>query len=353
VSSGSPDELRSRLTSILNTGPTPVSADEAIRRAGDLRGHEGLGQPRPGWIRGAGTSGELTSRRRRLVVSVAFGVALIVLIGSLTLTVGLRGSPTNRARPASRRTAVSELPGPGDPIAPASLVREVTSVPASVFTSVGLPSEISNVPEVIESPLTTTGPPKPTLLYVWASYCPFCAAENWALVMALSRFGTFSYLRTTASSVTDFAPNTQTLSFYGAEYSSPYFRFEPYDLATNKPAPLNAKCNEEGYGCLQTLPSSDVAIWQNKDLADGSFPFVDFGSKLFQAGAGFSGQPLALAGLTRTQIAIDLHDPSSSVAQAEVGEANYFTAAICRMTGGRPSEVCSTPAVRKAEARER
>ena len=47
------------------------------------------------------------------------------------------------------------------------------------------------------SPLTaTTGQPaltsggKPEILYVGAEYCPYCAAERWAMVVALSRFGT-------------------------------------------------------------------------------------------------------------------------------------------------------------------
>src|SRR5438270_1263439 len=31
---------------------------------------------------------------------------------------------------------------------------------------------------------------KPVFLFVGAQYCPFCAAERWAVVKALSRFGT-------------------------------------------------------------------------------------------------------------------------------------------------------------------
>jgi hypothetical protein len=32
------------------------------------------------------------------------------------------------------------------------------------------------------------------MLYIGAEYCPYCAAERWPLVMALSKFGTFSNL---------------------------------------------------------------------------------------------------------------------------------------------------------------
>ncbi len=48
---------------------------------------------------------------------------------------------------------------------------------------------------------------KPEVLYIGA-YCPFCAAERWAAIVALSRFGTFSVLRTVHSSSTDVDAST-------------------------------------------------------------------------------------------------------------------------------------------------
>ena len=74
------------------------------------------------------------------------------------------------------------------------------------------------------------------MLYEGAEYCPFCAAERWAMVMALSKFGTFWGLKLTNSSVSDFAPDTATFSFYGSTYTSKYLAFKPVELATNEPA---------------------------------------------------------------------------------------------------------------------
>ena len=102
-----------------------------------------------------------------------------------------------------------------------------------MFENVGLPAELVNYPKKpigTDAPLGSQGLPE--LLYVWASYCPFCAAENWALALALSRFGTFSGLSTTHSSATDFAPDTPAISFYRATYTSKYLIFKSYDLAT-------------------------------------------------------------------------------------------------------------------------
>ena len=54
----------------------------------------------------------------------------------------------------------------------------MTSVPESVYTKVGLPSEIVNTPTKMKSfpPLTAKGLPE--MLYMGAEYCPFCAANG-------------------------------------------------------------------------------------------------------------------------------------------------------------------------------
>ena len=62
----------------------------------------------------------------------------------------------------------------------------------SVGPGVNSPTTIANAPS-----LTLNG--KPEVLYIGAEYCPFCAAERWAMIVALSRFGTFSGLATTRS----------------------------------------------------------------------------------------------------------------------------------------------------------
>ena len=72
-----------------------------------------------------------------------------------------------------------------------------------------------------------------------AEYCPYCATERWAMVNALSRFGTFSGLKITTSAETtpqgtpEVFPNTPTFSFYGATYKSDYIQFEPVEEQDN------------------------------------------------------------------------------------------------------------------------
>ncbi len=77
----------------------------------------------------------------------------------------------------------------------ASVVKTVTSVPASTLDTVGAGSGIIARPESITgTALTENG--KPEMLYIGAEYCPYCAAERWAMIVALSRFGTFTGLST-------------------------------------------------------------------------------------------------------------------------------------------------------------
>ena len=78
----------------------------------------------------------------------------------------------------------------------------------------------------------------------------------------------------------------------------------------------------------------------------GAIPFVDFGNKYLISGASYS--PQLLQGKTWSQIATALKDPTSSIAKAIDGTANYITAAICQLTGNQPASAC-TPAVQALE----
>jgi thiol-disulfide isomerase/thioredoxin len=230
-----------------------------------------------------------------------------------------------------------------------SLVLKVTRVPESVFVKVGLPSEISNPPTKLSGQAALKQNGLPVVVYVGAEYCPFCAAERWAIIMALSKFGTFSGLTPIYSSASDFAPNTPTFTFYKSSYTSKYLAFQPYELATNQRATSAGACQVGGYACLQTkVPATYLHLFES--IGQGSFPFVDFGNKVLQSGAGFEDQPLLLSGMTQSQVATQLYNANSPVAQAEDGSANYLTAAVCAMTGNKPAGVCSAPYVKHAES---
>jgi thiol-disulfide isomerase/thioredoxin len=224
----------------------------------------------------------------------------------------------------------------------ASAARDVTSVSASTLNTVGVGSVPSfmaaseggspPITPISGSPPLTSGG-KPEMLYIGAEYCPFCAAERWAMAIALSRFGTLSPLHGIHSSSTDTDPNTPTLTFYQSTYSSPYLAFTPVENET-----VNRTL-------LQNTTAAQMALWQKYDSSSGSvgYPFIDFGNKYVIKLPSFD--PAVLAGMTWSQVAAALHNPSSSVAQGADGAANLITAAICKMTNGQPGSVCTAPGV--------
>lgn len=231
--------------------------------------------------------------------------------------------------------------------APTAMVNAVTRVSSAIADDVGLPSAVFAPPKRLsgQPPLTEDG--KPAVIYVGAEFCPFCAAERWAAVMALSRFGTFTDLGETHSSTSDVYPGTITFSFYGSHYTSPYLVFDPAETETDIPAPAG------GYTALQPLTGIAKRTFAKYDAppfvpasSEGSIPFYDLGNKVLVSEASYS--PQVLQGLSARQISADLSNPASPVTQSIVGTANYLTAGICSITSGQPASVCQQPYVAKA-----
>ena len=103
-------------------------------------------------------------------------------------------------------------------------------IPASAYDKVDTSKVSSGPKKVTGSPLTFDG--KPGIFYSGAEYCPYCAAQRWPLVVALSRFGTWSNLSQTVSGASSGPfPETPTFSFYGSTYTSPYLAFQSVETA--------------------------------------------------------------------------------------------------------------------------
>ena len=277
-------------------------------------------------------------RNRVLIFS---GIAVVVIAVVLGFVIA-------KVNSTAGTTATGASNGPTG-TALSSVVTDTTSVPASTLNAVGAGSGVTGLPVKITggTPLTSGG--KPEVLYMGAEYCPFCAAERWAMVVALSRFGTFSGLSTVHSSSTDEFANTPTWTFAKAHYTSKYLTFSTVEMQTNVPDGSGSYTN------LQTPTSAQQALMSKYDAppyvssADASaIPFVDFGNKYMLSGASYS--PQVLQGKSWAAIAAALKDPSSPIAKAVDGTANYLTATICKLTGNQPASAC-TPAVTQLEAK--
>jgi Domain of unknown function (DUF929) len=268
-----------------------------------------------------------TRRRAFLAGGAVLGVVVIVVV-LVVIKLNTHSSSPSSSAPSGSVTGVA---------LPASVTKNVTTVPDSALASVGTGSVLSftphPIPAISGAQLTSAG--RPEMLYIGAEFCPYCAAMRWSMAVALSKFGTLSPLRGIYSSGSDVFPNTATLTFYKSSYTSKYLTFTPVENETRTKA------------LLQNVTAEQNKLWgQYSPNGQRGFPFIDFGNKYMLNGPIYDAG--VLKGLSWQQIATALHDPSGPVAQAALGAANFVTAAICKMTNGQPGSVCTATGVTAA-----
>jgi hypothetical protein len=269
-------------------------------------------------------------------------VALVLVIVVVLVVVKITGN-NNTLSNGSAPTPAS-----------ASVVSDVTSVPASVYNTVGVTSSVSPIdPPVVTKgqPLltytTSSGTTLPGVYFYGAEYCPYCAAERWVIITALSRFGTFKGLDNMQSSSTDIFPSTQTFTFVDATYTSKYIVFHPEEYYSNQ---VNA--SGSGYTVLQPFKGNDEKLVGKYDTntyfpsslqqGENGFPFIDIGNKVLSS---TNYAPSLLQNVTRDEIAAGLSDPKNPVTQAIIASANYMVAGTCAITKQQPAAVCTSKGV--------
>jgi hypothetical protein len=269
-------------------------------------------------------------------------VVLIAVIIGVFILVSHQGSQPSAQSPVLTSTQV---------------FNEVTHVDPNILASVGT-GGVKSPFQLIKNPppplVGSTG--KPEFLYIGAEYCPYCAAQRWAMVVALSRFGTFSQLYQITSSSTDIYPNTPTFSFYTKLYSKPLYTSQYIDFVPVETLG-NVQDSSGNYPTLQKLTSQQQQLLNTYDAppyidasSAGSIPFIDVANKFVAIGlgSGFSSQDLQ--GMSWSQIAGSLSSANTTAAQHILGTANYMTAAICLATNQQPSSVCNTPTIQTIES---
>jgi hypothetical protein len=250
--------------------------------------------------------------RRRLWAPLAAVTAVLVIVLTL-VAVNL----------TSGQAAGSES------LAPSGVVSRVTTVPAGLLARVSAGQAATPLQPVSRPgrPLTIGG--KTAIVFVSEESCPFCAAERWPLVVALSHFGTWTHLGTTRSSTSDVYPGTATLSFRDAHFASPVLTLRTTELADSAGHPLQPQTPLD----TQLISTYDVPPYVNTAAQSGAVPFLDVANQFILAGAQYN--PQVLAGLSAVQIADQLNNPSSPVARAIDGAASTIIAAIDQVLHGQ------------------
>jgi hypothetical protein len=286
------------------------------------------GSPQKGPVRNGPTIRKKSRRSLYLVLGI-LAVLTVIIVGFVFLQ-------------RWQTIQTSQTPGYGqaEPV-DATVLQEVTGVSPSTWEAIGT----GGVTQPF-TPISGAAPLKgsnglPEVLYVGGEYCPNCAAERWAMLSALSRFGTFKNV----SQIHSYEGSIATFSFEGSSYTSPYVDFVPREISGNT---VDSSGN---YVTLDQLTSDQQQIFAQEDSA-GSIPFMDIGNSYKLIGASYqyttledgSGNPLSWQ-----DIASSLGNTSSPIAQNILGTANDLTAAICRVDGQVPASVCQVSAIQQLE----
>lgn len=248
--------------------------------------------------------GNIASRVRRL-----FGTGRSTRV---RLTTGLLMGAVYVLCAASATDAASHAPAPVSSSTTVSVVKAATEVPASVFrtaTSDAVRSTrvVLKSLQPIQGQLPLTIGTKPEVLFVEATGCPQCEAESWAIVAALSKFGSFSRLSLTEVG-TIRSKRVTGFTFSGASYQSPCISF-------NAVAARDGVLESSGSGSPTTAERAAFeAIDGTKQL-----PFLDINNHVVAIGSSVS--PSFVQGFSAVQVARSLINPSDVVAQAILGTA--------------------------------
>jgi hypothetical protein len=305
-------------------GQAQHGARGAPPRQGGRPGAQRPGQRRPPARRPA------RGGRSRASLFIWGAIVLVVVIVGVVIGVSQTSSPTTKG-----------LIYPSTPVS-ATVLHEITHVPASAYNKVGTGIDISP-PVVVSKQKALKVDGKPGLFALLGEFCPFCAAERWVIITSLSRFGTFTGLKTMQSSPIDVYPRTQTFTFKSTKYTSPYLGANLLELYGQD----NAKGT---HPVLKQPTKAEVNLVRKYDKGSttrsGSIPFMDVGNKVFFVQATYN--PGLLQGLSRDTIAASLKHPNQPIAKIILGASNYLSAAICSIDGGKPGAVCTSAGVEAA-----
>lgn len=219
-------------------------------------------------------------------------------------------------------------------------LKGITSISPSLLAQVSTGSaqpSLHALPSNAQIPKGPNG--KPQFLYIGADYCPYCAAQRWAIIVALSRFGTFGPLEPLVSSES----NIPTFTFHGAKYTSQYIDFVAVETEDNNRNSLDQLTSQQ-----QQLFNTFNAPPYTSASAQGGIPFLLIGNKQTSSGAFYN--PLLLSDMTYPDIAKQINNPSSDISKGILGSANYLTAAICQATQNQPASVCNADPIPQIQA---
>jgi hypothetical protein len=275
---------------------------------------------------------EWQARRRRNIILSAVAVAVVVIVVAVFVVIKATDNSSTTASskgvtgtgPSANLTlaqaGVSELPASASKVLTVPIAALAAASKGVTIPGLSGGSTISKQP-----PLTANG--KPEVLYIGAGFCPYCAAERWAIVAALAKFGTFTNLGSAASSGTDTNAYTPTFSFYRSTYTSPYITFTGVETTTQVQTQR-----------LESPTAAQDKLWKALDSGQ-TIPFIDFGNKYRISGATYDSS--SMSNTSFASVAAQVGNNTTTVGKGIDQAAGAMVKGICQMTGNQPGSVCS------------
>lgn len=162
---------------------------------------------------------------------------------------------------------------------------------------------------------------KPLIFFMGAGFCPYCASERWAIVRALSNFGSWQGLVGTTSAEHDEKYlSIATLDFSKAKYTSDYVDF------------IGRETVDKNFEPLQELTEKDYEIIDTFN-PDQIIPFLLIDGQFMQVGSGYS--PQFLEGMDHAKVMTEIENYASPLGNAIKTETDNITAFICKSIAGR------------------
>ena len=172
------------------------------------------------------------------------------------------------------------------------------------------------------------------VFFMGAEYCPYCAAERWAIVRALQKFGQWSNLNQTMSAARDEQfLNLPTYDFTQASYTSAHIEFVARETKDREFKPLQKLLKTEEKLVHKYDPNKEI-------------PFLLIGGRFAQVGSGFT--PKIFIGHTFRQTETELKKPESEIRKTIDEEASVIAALLC--VSGLPPELCKEPGLMELAA---
>lgn len=309
--------------------PRPGAARPSVPKRPTAKAAGGYGTGKPGRPVPRSSARRAVQQRRQRNLYTAYGaVAVVIVVIAVIVGVNLAGGSKPKATKGGAVVGTFPLT--------TAVVNQVANIPAKTIILAAEKEPTNTTPPdklPASNPVLTLGG-KPEVLYIGAEYCPYCAAERWALMMALGKFGTFSNVMGVTSSSTDVNPSTPTFSFYHSGYTSPYLSFVPVETETNTRANL------------QSLTSGENAIYTKWDVPpyvqadeEGSIPFVYIGGKFLITGVSYDGS--SLAGKQMLAAVKIMTSGTSTISKDAEAVAGYLVSDLCTLTHNKPAGVCN------------